>query len=130
MNKTTVLIAMCTLFACTEKEAEETQTFEDFQSEYFTARQGEEIEGACASWYEDCVAAGYDEEACGVRLEQCEHMDSEEREESDEDSERSDCDEAASAAYEDCIDQGISEEACRERASSAYDECANAEREE
>ncbi|MEC7984778.1 MAG: hypothetical protein VX278_06425 [Myxococcota bacterium] len=123
-------ILTLTLLACGDKE---NQSFEDFQADYFHARQGEELSDACSSWYEDCVAAGYAEDDCGSRLEYCEDgewttgEDGEDREEGDR--EESDCDARAARAYEECISAGGSEEECRERVAQLYEDCENEERE-
>ena len=97
-------------FACGEKE---TQSFDEFQADYFNARQGDELADACSTWYDDCVAAGYAEEDCGVRLEYCENGEwntEEEREESDEDREEIECDDVATRVYEACLSEGGTEE--------------------
>ena len=119
--------------ACGEKE---TQSFEDFQADYFNARQGEELNDACSDWYEDCVAAGYDEEACGARLEYCEDGewggddDRDEEREEDAQEEGSPCDDVATRTYEECIANGGTEDDCRGEAAQAYEDCAEREREE
>ena len=119
------------LSACGEKQS---QSFEEFQDDYFLARQGDELVDACSAWYEDCVAAGYSEEDCGSRLEYCDDgewttgEDGEDREEGDR--EESDCDDRATRVYEECIAAGGSEEECRERVAQFYEDCENEEREE
>ena len=108
---------------CGEKE---TQSFEDFQADYFNARQGDELANACSTWYDDCVTAGYSEEDCGVRLEYCENGEwntEEDREESDEEREEIECDDVATRVYEACLSEGGTEEDCRERAAQAYEDC-------
>lgn len=125
------VILTLTLLACGDKE---NQSFEDFQADYFHARQGDELTDACNAWYEDCVAAGYAEDDCGSRLEYCEDgewntgEDGGDREE-EADREESDCDARATRVYEECISAGGSEEECRERVAQFYEDCENEERE-
>ena len=131
MNKPILIIAVFTMIACAEKDTQE-QNFEDFQTEYFHARQGEELDEACNSWYDDCVAAGYPEESCSARLEYCQDgdwgdEDREEREENEDREEReesaSECQREARIAYEECINTGGSEEDCRNEYAQAYSDC-------
>ena len=138
-SKLAGLLLIPLLFSCSQSEKEESepteQTFADFQESYFSGRQCEELEDACAQWYEDCVAAGHSEEDCGTRLDYCgedgwEEQDcgDEEREDNDGNQSSSDCDEVAQEAYEECIAQdGASAEDCRERAARAYEECMERE---
>ncbi len=116
------LALLVVLSACSEK----TETsFEDFEASYFSGLQVDERTEACSQWYEDCVAAGYSEEACSTRVEYCEEdwVSDEDREEEREES-SSDCDDISTRAYEECLQAGASEEDCRERAARAYEECA------
>ena len=119
------VLTIFTMTACAEKETQE-QSFEDFQTEYFNARQGEELDEACNSWYEDCVAAGYPEESCSVRLEYCQDgewgdEDREDREDSED--ANSECQREARIAYEECINSGGTEEDCRDEYAQAYSDC-------
>ena len=131
MMRFLTFISPSIFLACGGKD---TQSFTEFQSDYFGARQGEELEDACGAWYEDCVAAGYSEEDCGTRLEYCDDGEwvsgnreddtttREEREDREE-REEADCEDVATRAYEDCVDAGYSEEDCRERAAQAQENC-------
>lgn len=130
MNQSILALIMVTMTACTEKDAQN-QSFEDFQTEYFNARQGEELDEACASWYDDCIAAGYPEESCNTRLEYCQDGEwgDEDREEREDNEEREDgegnseCQREARLAYEECINSGGSEEDCRNEYAQAYSDC-------
>ena len=128
MNKIIFLLIASTIVACTEKEtASQEQSFEEFKTEYFNARQGEELDEACGSWFDDCVAAGHSEEDCGTRLEYCENgewgsNDDREDDESEE-TEASECERQARRAYEECINTGASEEDCRSEYEQAYNDC-------
>lgn len=113
---------LCTLCAC---EAKEAQSFEEFQSDYFNARQDEEREDACTDWYDDCVAQGYSVEDCGARLEYCEdgEWNTGDNREEDGAQEESECDGVSTQVYEECLEAGGTQENCRGQAAQAYEDC-------
>ena len=127
MKRSIVLLTLSIGTSCADKQNQDVhpQSFEDFQSEYFNARQGDELDDACSSWYNDCVAAGYAEEDCSRRLEYCEDGEwgADDRED---DNEASECEEVARTAYEECVESGVSAEDCRIRYEQAYNDCEEA----
>ena len=128
MKNFILFVVTITIAACSEKNTQEpNQSFEDFQTEYFNARQGDELDEACTSWYDDCVAAGYPEESCSTRLEYCqdEERSDEDRESDESDEGNSECQREARIAYQECIDAGSSEEDCRNEYAQAYNDCEN-----
>lgn len=77
MKNISMTLLISFLCACGEKEnAEETQaqSFEDFQTQYFSLNQ-DNLDQACSEWYDDCIDEGYAAEDCGIRLEECEEGD-------------------------------------------------------
>jgi len=132
MKKIILILSTSTMLACTEKEAaDQEQSFDDFKTEYFNARQGEDLDEACGSWFDDCVAAGHSEEDCGTRLAYCEDgewgsNDDREDEEAEETA-ASECEQEARRAFEECINTGASEEDCRSQYEQAYRDCEGEE---
>ena len=116
-----ILLLSQFFLACTQKE---TPNFEDFQAEYFNARQ-DDLADACSSWYEDCIAEGYPEDACSTRLEECSNDENREEDPQGSEGGSSECDEATRTAYAECLEDGGTEEECREAAAQAYEECIN-----
>ena len=126
--KTLSIALVFSLIACETKE----ESYEEWHDDYMNARQNDSTEDLCSEYYQDCVEAGYDEEACSIRLEECDQWvdrepsdeDREDREETDTNSE---CDDAARAAYEECLNDGGSDVECREVYGQTYDDCVNGE---
>ena len=130
MNKLALIFFISGLFACEDKESQEaSQNFEEWRDDYMNARQGDSTEDVCAEFYQDCVDAGYPEEACAIRLEECAEW-AEEREEGEADGpddEGDECEEEASSAYEDCLNEGGTAEDCREVYAQTYEDCTDRE---
>jgi len=115
--------ALATLAACTAEQP----PLEEARDAFFATVDGTDED--CEAWLQWCLDEGYPEEGCLERSEYC--VDGEwaggeegERPEGDDDDAVDPCDEAATAAYDECIADGGSEEDCREVAAEAYDECA------
>ena len=120
------------LMACeqTDKESTEAQTFEEWSDSYMNARQSESTEDVCAEFYQDCIDAGYAEQDCSTRTEECAQWSdndggNEDREDdsSETTEEESECERAAQQAYDDCLNSGSSPEDCRSVYAEAYDDC-------
>ena len=117
------------LLACeeTEKESTETQTFQEWSDSYMNSRQNDSTDDVCSEFYQDCIDAGYSEEACATRTEECAQWGGEEREDEESSStdEESECEREAREAYEDCVNSGSSQADCRSVYAEAYDDCLN-----
>ena len=132
MRNILILSAGAIILACESPEQKNTeQSYQQWHSDYMNARQSDDISDLCDEYFQDCVDAGYPEDACGIRLEECEeyYENGGDREEVSED-EREDnsaCEEEAQEAFDDCVEEGGSSEDCRLVYAQTYDECVGEE---
>ena len=129
MTRLPPALLLAGLFACeqAENESTETQTFQEWSESYLKSRQNTSTDDACSEFYQDCIDAGYSEEDCATRIEECTQGAGEEREdeESSSTAEESECEREAREAYEDCVSSGFSQADCRSVYAETYDDCLN-----
>ena len=129
MLKPLTALLLTSLTACEESTPEtKTHTYEEWHSDYMNSRQNDSEDDMCSEYYQDCVDAGYPEESCSIRLEECEEYyerEESEREDDDDNEEDSECEEAGEAAMEECQNNGGTNEECRRAYADAYDDCMN-----
>ena len=73
--RTNIIILMIgtVLLACESQEQKNSeQSYQQWHSDYMNARQSDDISDLCGEYFQDCVDAGYPEDACSIRLEECE----------------------------------------------------------
>jgi hypothetical protein len=129
MCKISSLIFVGLMIGCEnidQKDNVQAQNYDEWHSDYINARQSDDISDLCSEYFQDCIDAGYPEESCSIRLEECEdYNENADREDEDEETseDNSVCEEEAQVAFDDCVEEGGSSEDCRLVYAETYDEC-------
>ena len=123
-----------TSIACENQEVDQKnseQSYQQWHTYYMNSRQNDDVSELCDEYYQDCINAGYPEESCNTRLEECEEYDEQSGDREDDtegnNEETSACEEEAQEALEECVEEGGSSEDCRMVYAETYDDCVERE---